>query len=147
MDPAKITTATQEFFTHSPAPIIGVTGSEGKGTIAIAAFKAFTGPKLLILGGSDKGSDFDELALEITHNTVKKVYLLGDMTDKIIRSLDATGYQNYQKCSDLDEAVSMTQLDSQSGDVVLLSPGCASFGMFRNYAERGDQFTQLAKDL
>lgn len=116
-------------------------------TTAIAAIKAFDDPKLLILGGSDKGNDFDELARVIATNTVKKVYLIGIMADKIAHSLDGAGYLDYQKCDDLEEVVDQIKIDSDKGDVVLLSPACASFDMFTSYAQRGDQFTQLAKNL
>ncbi len=113
---------------------------------SIAAIEAFSQPKIIILGGSDKGSEFDQLAKTLERSNMRGVILVGQMTDKIQNAINEhmpkfpilTGARNMQ------EIFSQIREIAQSGDVVVLSPACASFDMFINYKDRGDQFKRLA---
>ena len=112
---------------------------------AIAAIKAFAEPKVLILGGSDKGSDYTALG-QMIHETpsVHSVILIGQMAEAIAEAIArAGGHPRVQRGGGtMAEVVRQAAAAASSGSVVLLSPGCASFGMFKNYKERGEQFTK-----
>ncbi len=109
----------------------------------IAAVEAFDGPKILILGGSSKNSDFGKLIQKIESTlTIKYLIMIGtegerikslvkkkEVKQKIVSGLKTMG-EIVAKCREL----------SQPGDTVLLSPACASFGLFKNYKDRGNQF-------
>ncbi len=117
---------------------------------AIAAIQAFDAPKITILGGSGKGeADFTELAKAAASGNVKMALLIGDQAAAIEKSLRQYGVA----CDNLDGAVTLAQVVARAqkiaepGDVVILSPACASFGMFKNYADRGDQFVAAVNGL
>lgn len=116
---------------------------------AIAAMNAFDQPKVLILGGSSKGADFTEVAQMAKKSNVRKVLLIGAEAARIKPLLEKAGVP----LRDLGEAVSMQEIvmtakdEARPGDVVILSPACASFGMFKNYADRGDQFIAAVNNL
>jgi UDP-N-acetylmuramoylalanine--D-glutamate ligase len=117
---------------------------------AIAAIKAFDRPEILILGGSSKGADFDELAKVVAEHKVKWVILIGDEAERIREALEKVKYQhitNFGKTKTMREVVLEAQKQAESGDVVVLSPACASFGMFKDYADRGDQFIRAVGEL
>lgn len=109
----------------------------------IAAIKAFHQPIILIAGGSEKGSDFRALGQTIAHSTVRHVLLIGQMTEKIRRAIPKPT-RNLQINSlgrpSMVSIVKNAQRLAHRGDIVLLSPGCASFDMFKNYKERGNLF-------
>ncbi len=112
----------------------------------IAAIHSFSEPRVLILGGSSKGADFDELAREVADSNVKHVVLIGDEAERIRAALDKAGFTAYSRGGDsmpgiVDEATNY----AEDGDVVLLSPACASFGMFESYKDRGKQFKDAVK--
>lgn len=109
---------------------------------AIAAMKAFDAPKTLILGGSSKGADFTEVA-EVAKNTnVHHVVLIGQEADKIEQAFMGTeiAISNLGAHTTMQKIVETAQELTAPGGVVVLSPACASFGMFKNYKDRGDQF-------
>lgn len=115
---------------------------------AMAAISAFTEPMILILGGSDKGSDFMALGKMISESKhVKAIVLVGVMSEKIKAAILQFG----AKCKLLEGAVNMKEIVEQAkaeakpGDVVVLSPACASFDMFKNYKDRGKQFVEEVK--
>lgn len=116
---------------------------------AIAAINSFPEPKILILGGSSKGADFNELAHEITTANVKAVIVMGDEAEHIRRTLESAGYTNVYnpESQTMTSVVSRSHALASAGDVVVLSPSCASFGLFKNYADRGDQFIQAVAGL
>ncbi len=116
---------------------------------AMVAIKAFDQPKVVILGGSDKGSTYDKLAKVVAdNNNVRSVLLIGEMSERIQRSLDKAGFKNYVSGGqNMKDIVSKARSLAQSGDVVLLSTGCASFGMFENYKDRGEQFKKIVQSL
>lgn len=108
---------------------------------AIVALQAFTEPKVIILGGSDKGASFDELAKVVTDEQVRHVVLIGETAPKIERALRNTGFSAISPGGNsMAEIVKAAHLAAQPGDIVLLSPGCASFGLFKDYKDRGNQF-------
>ena len=117
---------------------------------AIAALKAFTEPKILILGGSDKGADYAELAQEIARQQMRAVIVNGANASEIIEIL----HKNEVSCRvvHLEMAVMPTVVETaenqaQSGDVVILSPAAASFDMFKSYNDRGEQFVAAVEKL
>ena len=109
---------------------------------AIAALESFTEPIILIAGGSEKGSDFTELGTVIADRSVKVLIAIGKMTERIVTAARNAGYKGkiITGLPDMHEIVRTAELESASGDVVLLSPACASFDMFANYKERGKLF-------
>lgn len=121
---------------------------------AIVAIRAFHGPKVLILGGSDKGIPFDELAKTVASSNVRQVILIGNTTNsahktvspKIEEALHAQGFDQITSLMKPDgptmaEIVEAARAAAQPGDIVLLSTACASFDIFANYKERGRQFS------
>lgn len=110
---------------------------------AIVAIDAFDSPKIVILGGSDKGASYDQLAMKIKESNVKDVILIGNQGPRIGDSLKSVGYNSiHQGGQNMEQIISMAKSLAQPGDIVLLSPACASFDMFKNYKDRGDQFKQ-----
>ncbi len=108
---------------------------------AIVAIEAFDQPKVIILGGSDKGSKYDKLAEAVKANNVRQVLTIGDMGPIIAKELQAIGYTNLSEGgSTMTEIVANAAKTAQPGDVVLLSTGCASFDLFKDYKDRGEQF-------
>lgn len=115
---------------------------------AKVAVEAFPEQKILILGGSDKGSDYSKLAEAVAKNKVKKVLLIGSTAEKIKNELQSAGYTDYiNGGKTMDEIVKNAQEASGDGDIVLFSTASASFDMFKNYQDRGDQFSQAVKTL
>ena len=115
---------------------------------AIVALRAFAQPKVLILGGSDKGAAYDELARAVKEDNVRTALVIGDTGPAIRDALQAAGYTNVVDGGQtMAEIVHKARGIAQPGDVVLLSTGCASFGMFQNYKDRGIQFKQTVLGL
>lgn len=108
----------------------------------IAAIHAFSSPIILIAGGSDKKSDYTELGVQIALSETKELILIGLMAESIKQSALAAGYKGKitEGLTDMHDVVACAAGVAEKGDVVLLSPACASFGMFQNYKERGKQF-------
>jgi len=115
---------------------------------AIAALRTFNGPKVIILGGSSKGSDYSELGRELSRQDVKAL-LIGDEAAVIAEACEVAGFTDYKviNFTNMDELVASAKLLSNSGGVVLLSPASASFGLFKDYADRGNQFDQAVGRL
>jgi UDP-N-acetylmuramoylalanine--D-glutamate ligase len=115
---------------------------------AIAALRSFDGSKVIILGGSSKGSDFTELGIELTKHTVKAI-LIGDEGPVIAAACDAAGFSDYQILDHptADRIVDAAHHLATTGSTVLLSPASASFGLFKNYADRGDQFARAVYNI
>lgn len=104
---------------------------------------------VLIAGGADKSLDFAELAHEIAVHVRQLVLLDGTATDKFTRAIQAAGAGDRiaGRFDNLQAAVERARSLAQRGDTVLLSPGCASFGMFANEFDRGDQFKHIVNQL
>jgi UDP-N-acetylmuramoylalanine--D-glutamate ligase len=116
---------------------------------AIAAIKAFTEPEIVILGGSSKNSDFTDLAATIIGaKNIKTLILIGREAGRIEQSLDGkfTG-QILRGAKNMAEIFAQIKSTATAGDIVLLSPACASFGMFKNYKDRGQQFKQFVYEI
>ncbi len=109
---------------------------------AIAAIESFTEPIILIAGGSEKGSDFSELGQTIASHQVKSLIAIGAMTERIVKATQEAGYSGkiITGARSMHEIVATAKREAMPGDVVLLSPACASFDMFKNYKERGKLF-------
>ncbi len=108
----------------------------------IAAIESFSQPIILIVGGSEKGSDFTELGNKLPQSTVKMLIVVGAMTDRIVHAALQSGFNKdiITGCTSMQKIVQVAHKNAKPGDVVLLSPACASFDMFKNYKERGKQF-------
>lgn len=123
--------------------------NDSKGTnpdSSIKALEAMSRPTILIAGGYDKHSEFDEF-IEAFDNKVKLMVLLGQTADKIEETAVRHGFTNIIKTDSLEKAVKICAENAVSGDVVLLSPACASWGMFKNYEERGKLFKEYVNSL
>lgn len=123
--------------------------NDSKGTNPDAAIKGIQSmdrPTVLIGGGFDKGGDFDEWILSFG-GRVKKLLLLGETRERIARTAEKNGFNEYQFVDTLEEAVKMAYELAEEGDAVLLSPACASWDMFKSYEQRGDIFKDLVKGL
>ena len=112
---------------------------------ARSAIAAFDEPLHIILGGSLKGEDYAPLA-EALHGAVHGIHLIGVAADEIAAALDAAGVA-YDRDGDLERAVQHAASDATAGDVVLLSPACASFDQYANFEERGEHFRRLVEAL
>lgn len=109
----------------------------------MAAIQAFPHPKILILGGASKGSDFSQLGSMISHEpSIKAIIGIGDEWQRMKTHIHNPDIRIIEGCHTMKDILSSVLSCAGDGDVVLLSPGCASFGMFKNYKERGDLFKQ-----
>lgn len=123
--------------------------NDSKGTnpdAAIQAVKAMPGPTLLIAGGYDKNSEYDEW-IESFDGKVKYMVLLGQTREKIAECAARHGFTNVMYAEDMQEAVRVCASYANKGDYVLLSPACASWGMFKCYEERGRIFKECVHNL
>ncbi len=108
------------------------------------ALRSFQNPIRLILGGKDKGNDYNSIK-ELVSDNVKKIYAIGSSSEIILRFFE--GIVETKKMNSFEEAVNTAFEDAVDEEVVLLSPACASFDMFKNYEERGNEFKQLVMKL
>ncbi len=108
----------------------------------IAAIQSFKQPIILIVGGSEKGSDYTDLGNEIARAKIKVLIVMGDMTERIIKAVTQANYSGIliSDVRTMRDIIKTCKKYSQTGDVVLFSPACASFDMFKNYKERGNIF-------
>ena len=104
------------------------------------------GPTLLIAGGYDKEARYDEWVNEF-EGRVKYLVLIGQTRDKISECAKAHGFTDIMYAEDMSEAVSVCASYANMGDNVLLSPACASWGMFKDYEERGRIFKECVRNL
>jgi UDP-N-acetylmuramoylalanine--D-glutamate ligase len=115
--------------------------NDSKGTnvgSVVRSLESYPGPVVLILGGKDKGSDFGPLA-SLVRERVRGLVLLGEARGKIRAAL-AGACEEVREVASLDEAVRVAGAAARAGEVVLLSPGCASHDMFGDFEERGRAF-------
>lgn len=123
--------------------------NDSKGTntdAAIKAIDAMPGKTVLIGGGYDKHADFTDWVKRFP-GKVKKLILLGQTAQQIADTCDKVGFSDYVFASSLEEAVSLAHAAAKKGDCVLLSPACASWGMFKNYQQRGTMFKAFVRGL
>ena len=122
--------------------------NDSKGTnvdSTIKALQSFTEPIVLIAGGKGKGQDFAPLAAA-ARGRVRHAVLIGQDRDRIRAALEPAGVP-VEDAESMDEAVRRAREAARVGDVVLLSPACASFDMFRNFEHRGDVFRAVVRAL
>jgi UDP-N-acetylmuramoylalanine--D-glutamate ligase len=114
----------------------------------IVALKAVPEPKILILGGHDKGADYEALADEVLEHNVKRVIAIGLVGTKIAERLKLHGFNSVsESLTDIESVVDDARQHAQPGDAVLLSTGTSSFGMFKDYKDRGNQFKKAVQAL
>jgi UDP-N-acetylmuramoylalanine--D-glutamate ligase len=121
--------------------------NDSKGTnvgAVIKCLEGFTEPVWLIAGGKDKGLDFRPLRKTLARKG-RAAILLGEARDRMVR--DLSGTVPLLGADSLEEAVRAAAANAQPGDVVVFSPACSSFDMFRNFEERGDAFREAVKGL
>ena len=123
--------------------------NDSKGTnpdAAIKGIQAMNRPTILIGGGYDKGSSYDEW-LNSFDGKVRYLVLIGQTRDKIKEAAERLGVCPCILCENLEEAVKICAEKANPGDAVLLSPACASWGQFDNYEQRGDMFKEYVRAL
>jgi UDP-N-acetylmuramoylalanine--D-glutamate ligase len=118
---------------------------------AISALNAFEKPIILIAGGTDKNLDFTLFAKELVEKTKSVILLKGNATDKILDKISKIADREFvdaiEVVSSMEEALLIAQKKSAKNDIVVLSPGAASFGLFANEFDRGDKFREAVKKL
>jgi UDP-N-acetylmuramoylalanine--D-glutamate ligase len=123
--------------------------NDSKGTnpdAAIKAVESMVSPTIVIGGGYDKESSYEEWIASF-QNKVKCLVLLGATADKIEKTARQAGFVNIVRVSSLEEAVTESAKRAVPGDAVLLSPACASWDMFQSYEERGNLFKRYVNEL
>lgn len=116
-------------------------------TLAVA-IKSFPQPVVLIAGGHDKGGDYEKMAQDITHDRVKHVIAIGMIGERIAAALKSHGYDRVTTgLTNMTAIVQEARKKAEPGDVVLLSAGTSSFGMFKDYKDRGNQFKSAVNSL
>lgn len=123
--------------------------NDSKGTnpdAAIRGIQAMNRPTVLIGGGYDKNSDYKEWLMSFD-GKVKELVLIGQTKEKIAEEARECGLHNITLADTFEEAMDVCIRTAKPGDAVLLSPACASWGMFKNYEERGDKFKEIVNSL
>jgi UDP-N-acetylmuramoylalanine--D-glutamate ligase len=156
LDDADIAAALREFagVPHRLEPLRELDGvrfvNDSKATNVAAALRglaAYPDPLHLILGGSLKGESFLPLAQAIrTRGGVPSIHLVGQASEELARALDAEGLA-HERAGTLERAVAHAAAAANPGEIVLLSPACASYDQFADFEERGDEFRRLVNDL
>ena len=120
---------------------------DSKGTnvaATITAMKCIPGRKIIILGGQGKGEDYAPLAQAVKSECDYAV-LIGEEAGKIQEALQREGYTNFRRASTMEEAVDISQSLASPGMVVLLSPACTSWDMYKSYKARGEHFCSIVR--
>lgn len=112
---------------------------------AVKAIQSYSEPIIWIVGGIDKGNNY-ELIVDLIIKKVKGIICLGIDNSRIIKAF-AGHIQNLKETREMKKAVKMAFKMADPGNVILLSPACASFDLFKNYADRGDQFKKAVKKI
>ena len=136
------TVKSVQYFDDSKGTNVGATLAAIEG---LAAELRADNRIVLIAGGEGKGQDFSALARAV-RASCRAVMLIGRDAPALLQALDATGVALHD-CASLEEAVQGAARHAQAGDIVLLSPACASFDMFRNYGHRAEVFVQAVREL
>jgi UDP-N-acetylmuramoylalanine--D-glutamate ligase len=123
--------------------------NDSKGTnpdASIKAVEAMVRPTILIAGGMDKGSTFDEL-IEAFDGHVVKMIVFGETAELLLKTAEKSGFNDVVRVHTLDEAVKLAGESAAEGWSVLLSPACASWDMYDNFEQRGEHFKRCVRDL
>lgn len=154
IDPAPVATALREFtgLPHRLEHVADIEGVEyindSKATnpgAAIAALEAVGDGAHLILGGSLKGDNFEQLADQVGGHC-RACYLIAEAAEQLAEDLAGAGVE-LVRCGDLERAVREAAARAKPGEVVLLSPACASFDQYRDFEQRGEHFRALVREL
>lgn len=116
----------------------------------VAALDAITEPKVMILGGYDRGLDLSELVKAVVERSsqIRKLVIIGQSGERLISALKASGYDNFvQTKGTMLDIVASAAAEAQPGDAVVLSPAFASFDMFKNFEDRGNKFNEAVESL
>lgn len=117
----------------------------------MAAIDSIVEPKIMIIGGFDRGLDLAALASHLTEHqaSIKRVLLIGDSAERTTQAFLDRGFSNYEiiNSKDMTEIVTQAKHHAQPGDAVVLSPGFPSFDMFKNFEERGAKFKAAVSTL
>jgi UDP-N-acetylmuramoylalanine--D-glutamate ligase len=123
-----------------------VNDSIATNTLAVRhGIAAYDAPVRLILGGRAKGEDYAAFARDLSPQVVS-IYLVGEASDELAAALDAAG-RPYVCAETVEGAVDRAAYEARAGDVVLLSPACASYDQYANFEERGEDFRRLVQNL
>ena len=121
------------------------------GDACIAALKAVPGMKVMIIGGYDRGLDLNEYASKLKDEAegLRKIVLIGQSATRMAHNLDLAGFGNYvvSEDNDMSAIIHSATAFAEVGDAVVLSPGFASFDMFKNFEDRGIKFNQAVSAL
>lgn len=123
--------------------------NDSKGTnpdASIKALEAYDEPIVLLAGGRNKGSDFTKFAQKVKEK-VSTLVILGECKAEIKDAVSKTGFTAIYDAKDFDEAVRIAARMSETGQIVLLSPACASWDMFKDFEERGERFKEVVSSL
>ena len=123
--------------------------NDSKGTnpdAAIKGIQAMNRKTVLIGGGYDKNSEYTEW-IQAFDGKVKQLILIGATREKIAQDAEKCGFHDYVFADTFEEAVLLAAKTAKSGEAVLLSPACASWGMFPNYEVRGEKFKEIVNSL
>lgn len=112
----------------------------------IKALESFTAPLVLIAGGKDKMTDLEEM-MELVKTNVKELILIGEAAQRFAEAAVKVGVPHIHRCESMEDAVSLSARIAEDGDVVLLSPACASFDWYARFEDRGDHFRRLVERL
>ena len=122
---------------------------DSKGTniaATVTALSSIEGKKVIILGGKGKGENYATL-VEPLKEFARNAILIGEEAGVIADALTTGGFVTHSFASDMGEAVRLAARAAEAGDVVLLSPACTSWDMYKNYGERGDHFASLVRSI
>ena len=120
---------------------------DSKGTnvaATITAMKCIPGRKVIILGGQGKGEDYTPLAQAVSECDC--AVLIGTEAPKIREALQREGFVNFRMAGTMEEAVEISQASARPGMVVLLSPACTSWDMYKSYKARGEHFCKIVRE-
>lgn len=123
--------------------------NDSKGTnpsASIKAIDAVNSPVLLVAGGMNKGSEFNEL-IQKFNNKVREMLVFGETANKLHDTALDEGFLNVRKVTNLDEAVRLAFKKATKGDTILLSPACASWDMYENFEKRGEHFKEIVSSI
>ena len=152
-DPTSVAAVLREFsglehrleFVRAKDGVVWINDSKGTNVGAVVkSVEGFTQPVILIAGGLDKGSDFSPL-YNLFKQKVKLLILIGKAADKMAKALGSSTETVFAQT--LQDAVKLAAARSSWGDVVLLSPACASFDMFKDFEDRGRQFKEAVMNM
>ncbi len=149
--PDKIASALKKFIgvEHRLEFVAEINGvryiNDSKGTnpdASIKAVDAFPGPLVLIAGGRNKGNNFEDF-LRTAYPKTRALVVLGESGDELKEAADRVGIKKILRAESFRDAIELASQAAQNGDVVLLSPACASWDMFNNFEERGNLFKEI----